>query len=161
MKNSLANTLACLFLVGQLAACSTHKARINYEDFKSQGVALKSGSFSGEELGAIEGEDGGAIWDNCTEKARGSVEELIETAKAKGANAIGNIKWSASGTSEPRCKKGWGYFVLWPFVLTPLFMSTHVEGVAYKASKLGENMIPLPTNEEEKEALITALVGEQ
>ncbi len=160
MKKTLTNVIVLLFALGQFAACSTHKARINYKDFRDQGVALKSGNLYGEELGVISGEDGGAIWNNCTEKARGSVEELVDQAKAKGANAIGNIKWAASGTSEPRCKKGWGYFLLWPFILTPLFMSTHVEGVAYKASKLGENMIPLPTNEEEKEAFITALVGQ-
>ncbi|MEM7646039.1 MAG: hypothetical protein AAF203_03945 [Pseudomonadota bacterium] len=160
MKKALANAMAFMFVLGQLAACSTHKARINYKDFRDQGVALKSGNFSGEELGMVDGEDGGAIWDNCTEKARGSVEELIDNAKAKGANAVGSLKWSASESSDPRCKKSWGYFMLLPFVLTPLFMSTRVEGVAYKASKLGDNMIPLPTNEEEKEAFITALVGQ-
>ncbi len=160
MKNTLTHVLVLLFAVGQLAACSTHKARINYKDFRDSGVALKSGNFSGEELGMVDGEDGGAIWNNCTDKARGSVEELIDNAKAKGANAIGNIKWHASGTSEPHCKKSWGYFMLWPFVLTPLFMSTRVEGIAYKATKLGDNMIPLPNNEDEKQALITALAGQ-
>ncbi len=160
MRKSLVNAVVLMFVMGQLAACSTKRARINYNDFSDRGVALKSGNFDGEDLGMIEGEDGGAIWNDCTQKARGSVKELIDQAEAKGANAIGNIKWHASGTSEPRCKKAWGYFLLLPFILTPLFMSTKVEGIAYKANSLSENMIPMPTNEEEKQALITALAAQ-
>lgn len=161
MKKTMTNVIVLIFAMAQFAACSTHKAQINYKDFRDQGIALKSGNFDGEELGVVSGEHGGAIWNNCTEKARGSVGEMIDNAKSKGANAIGNIKWDASETSEPRCKKSWGYFMLWPFILTPLFMSTRVQGVAYKAGKMGKNMIPLPQTEEEREALITALVTGQ
>ena len=121
MKKTLTQMLVLVFALSQVVACSTHKARINYKDFKDRGVALKSGNFEGEDLGMISGEDGGAIWDNCHDKARGSVRDLIDQAEAKGANAIGNIKWDASETSEPRCKKSWGYFLLIPFILTPLF----------------------------------------
>ncbi len=155
MKKTLSYLLVVAFFA---SACSTHRARIDYNDFSEEGVALKAGEFEGENLGMVEGEDGGAIWDNCTEKARGSVQELIYNAKAKGANAIGNIRWHASDSSEPRCKKGWGYFLIWPFILTPLFMSTAVEGDAFKATKLGENMYPLPTNQEEMDALVSELV---
>ena len=160
MKNTLTKVIVLVFAMAQFAACSTHKARINYKDFRDKGIALKSGNFNGEELGMIEGEHGGAIWDNCTEKARGSVEEMIDNAKAKGANAIGNIKWDASESSQPTCKKSWGYFMLWPFVLTPLFMSTRVTGIAYKAKKMGDNMIPLPNTAEEREAFIAKVIGQ-
>ncbi|MCJ8275478.1 MAG: hypothetical protein HRT44_03060 [Bdellovibrionales bacterium] len=154
----LINLMVVLFAI---SACSTHKARINYNDFRDSGVAMKSGSWDGQDMGRISGEDGGAVWDNCTEKARGSVEELIDQAKDAGANAVGDIKWHASNSAEPRCKKGWGYTLLWPFLLTPLFMSTKVEGTAYKVKKVSKGMMMLPTTEEEKEAFITALVSGQ
>ena len=160
MKTSLTKVVVLLLAMGLFAACSTHKARINYKDFRDQGIALRSGNFDGEELGQVSGEHGGAIWDECTMKARGSVGEMIDNAKAMGANAIGNIKWDAGETSEPRCKKSWGYFALTPFIFTPLFMGTRVQGVAYKAKRMGDNMIPLPQTEEEREALISALVNQ-
>ncbi len=140
-------------------ACSTHRAHFKVSEFKE--MTLSNGSVSGQNLGAISGEDGGAIWNNCTEKARGSVTELIEEAKIKGANAIGNITWHASGNDQPSCKKGWGYLIIWPFILTPLFMSTRVDGVAYKtAGKLKTGMYPVPSTPEEQKRLVDQLVAQ-
>jgi hypothetical protein len=140
-------------------ACSTHRAHLKVSEFKE--MPISNGPMSGQNLGRISGEDGGAIWNNCTEKARGSVVELIAEAQTKGANAIGDITWHATGNSEPGCKKGWGYLIIWPFILTPLFMSTKVEGTAYKTSgKLKTGMYPVPTTPEEEEQLVDQLVAQ-
>ncbi len=140
-----------------MSACSTQRAYFEYSEFKE--MPLKTEALTGSNLGMVRGEDGGAIWDNCTEKARGSVRELISMAKAKGATAIGEIKWSATNDSVPACKKGWGYLVIWPFVLTPLFMSTQVTGIAYKTG--GKALLDLPTNPVEEEAFITYVTSLQ
>jgi hypothetical protein len=153
MKKLFSSVIALSFT---LAACSTHQANLQYSEFSDR-MLLKPDAIAGQDLGPVTGEHGGAVWDECTEKARSSVTRMIEAAKAKGANAIGNIKWYASGNATPTCKKGWGYFVIWPFVLTPLFMSTRVDGTAYKtdaakAKKAGLMMVP--TNQAELEAFV-------
>jgi hypothetical protein len=140
-----------------ISACSTHPAFFEYSEFKD--MTVKGGAVNGQELGAVSGEDGGAIWDNCTEKARGSVREMIHNAKSKGATAIGDVKWDASNNSTPTCKKSWGYFVLWPFVLTPLFMSTHVTGQAYKTGGKSAGIYDLPKTKEGEEALVTYITS--
>ena len=151
------NFFTMLVVLGfALSACSTHRAMLEYSEFKE--MPLKGGSLTGEELGHVSGEDGGAIWDNCTEKAKGSVRELIANAQQKGATAIGNIRWSASENSNPTCKKSWGYFILTPFILTPLFMSTHVTGQAYKTTGRA-GVYDIPSSIEEREALVTYLTG--
>lgn len=160
MKKAFSHLILFFFFCAQLSACSTHRARINYQDFNDRGVALKSGDWPGEDLGPIEGEDGGYVWSQCSEKAKGSMGELIDQAKMKGANAIGGIRWDASRSSEPRCKKGWGYVLLFPFLFTPLFMSTRVHGRAYKVRRLSEHMTPLPRTEEEKQALIELWIAQ-
>lgn len=152
-KKMLNGVIALTFA---LAACSTHTANIQYSEFSDR-MALKTDAVTGQDLGPVTGEHGGAIWDECTGKARDSVVRMIDAAKSKGANAIGNIKWHASGNSTPTCKKGWGYFALWPLVLTPLFMSTRVDGTAYKtdaakAKKAG--LLMLPTNQAELDAFV-------
>lgn len=132
------------------SGCSHSRAHIKYSEFANE-MPIKTGSLSGTNLGPISGEDGGAIWSDCTQKARGSVMELIAEARKKGGNAIGDVKWG--DRSEPTCKKGWGYVVIWPFLLTPLFMSTHVAGNAYKVSggaKTGLFLLPENPSEDGK-----------
>ena len=132
MKNIFKLVVVTL-LVGSMAACSTSKALIKM-DGMDPAVRIHNGAVSGQNLGMVKGDEGGAIWANCTEKAVESARFMIEEAKAKGANAIGDIKWHATEDATPSCKKGWGYLVIWPFILTPLFMSTAVEGTAYKVA---------------------------
>ena len=144
-----------------LSACSTHQAYINYNEFKGD-MPIKDGSWNSESLGQVRGEDGGAVWNNCTEKARGSVREMIAQAKMRGANAIGDVRWTASGTNTPTCKKGWGWVMLWPFLLTPLFMSTEVRGTAYKVSgKVSHNGLwNLPVTQEGEDDLINKILAQ-
>jgi hypothetical protein len=154
---------ARLALVAVLAitwsGCSTSTAFINPETMDST-VQVRNGSFNGSSLGVAKGDEGGAIWTNCSEKAAESVRSMIAQAKGAGANAIGNLKWYASGTSVPSCKKGWGYLVVWPFVLTPLFMSTAVTGDMYKVSgKSHAGMIMLPESAEAQLALAKKIVA--
>jgi hypothetical protein len=154
MKKILKSAVAIVVAL-QFVACSHHQAQISYDEFKDMHV--QAGPIAGaEDLGRVKGEHGGAIWDECTQKARDSVNRMIGAARAKGANAIGDVRWTDGNTSTPTCKKGWGYFVIWPFVLTPLFMSTEVTGEAYKTtaptkhSKKGKEeksgLYMLPTN---------------
>ena len=154
MKRLVLATIATSFA---LTACQMVPAKVNYSDFKQ--MPLKTESLNGEMVGDVSGEEGGAIWNDCTEKAKGSVEAMIDNAKAKGANAIGDIKWAANNTDKPTCKKGWGYFALWPFILTPLFMSTKVTGKAYKTSGAKHGLLMLPQTPEEKVAFINKIVG--
>ncbi|MBL7670081.1 MAG: hypothetical protein JNM39_06315 [Bdellovibrionaceae bacterium] len=155
--------VSCILLSAAVITmgCSTHSAKINYSEFKSD-ISIKAGPWDGQELGSVSGSQGGFIWSDCTDSARSAVEEMIGEAKEMGGNAVGNIRWRARGTSEASCKKKWGWFGLWPFVLTPLFMSSAVDGLAYKiapagAKKLG--LLMLPTNEMEKAAFIDTVIS--
>lgn len=122
--------IATSLLIG---ACTTHKAHFNYSEFKSE-MPITAGSQNGEEVGAVEGSQGGFVWTTCDDQARDAVRKLISSARAKGGNAIGNIKWRAGGTSDPTCKRSWGFVLIWPFLFTPLFSSSHVDATAYKTS---------------------------
>ncbi len=158
MKRSLIHVVVASAFT--LAACSTNRANINYTDVDRE-IPIKSAGLEGEELGLVVGENGGAIWNSCEEKAAASVREMIASARGKGASAIGNVKWAASGNSEPTCKKSWGMLLIWPLVLTPLFMSSKVTGTAYKvdagrARKMG--LLILPSTEKEEAELLNKIV---
>jgi len=159
MKKLIHVTLIFALLL-ETSACSTSKALIDYNGFDST-VQIHTDAVSGTALGPVKGDEGGAIWTDCTDKASESLRYLIAEAKNKGANAVGDLKWYATHNSTPSCKKGWGYLVIWPFILTPLFMSTEVEGVAYKldhASKTS-GMYMLPNSEQEEAALIRQILA--
>jgi len=140
------------------AACSTQTAYIDKKE-SQDGVKLSNDAFKGQNLGAIKAEDGGAIWDKCDEKAEGSLRELAHKAKSMGANAVGDIRWTATKSSEPSCKKGWGYLVIWPFILTPLLMSTQVTGVAYKTTGARAGLFMLPNNQAEEDAFVKQVLA--
>ncbi len=161
MKKHWICSVAVVAVIVNSIGCSTHRAFLAPEEFKGE-MNVQNGSQPGEKIGPVKGEDGGAIWNNCTEKAKGSMHDLIAAAKGMGANAIGDLKWYATGTSQPGCKKGWGYLVIWPFILTPLFMSTEVEGIAYKTKggKATGLLHMLPNTAMEEEALVNLLVAQ-
>jgi hypothetical protein len=140
-----------------LSACQTYNANVDLGPI--DGVAIKPGDINGERLGSIIGERGGAVWNRCDQRAQGSLRELVRAAKLRGANAVGNLKWAASGTSEAACKKEWGYVLLFPFLFTPFFMSTQVTGVAYKTK--GSGLLNLPQTPDEETAWIAAVLAHQ
>jgi hypothetical protein len=155
LKQILTALIAMSFLIG---ACSTHKANFSYSEFKSD-MPIIAGSQDGEEVGSVEGSKGGFLWTSCNQQARDAVRYLISNARAKGANAIGNIKWRAAGTSNPTCKKSWGFVLILPFMLTPLFASSHADATAYKTGAKKAGLFMLPTNEVDHEFLINEILA--
>lgn len=157
-KNMFALVLALTFGV---TACSTQTANLQYSEFNDR-MLVKAEAVSGQDLGPVKGGHGGAIWDSCDEHARNAVTRMIESAKLKGANAVGNVKWATSGNSTPSCKKQWGWFALWPFILTPLFMQVEVSGTGYKtdaakAKKAG--LMMLPSNQAELDMFVQKVMA--
>lgn len=157
-KQLFAGVLALTF---GLAACSTQTANIQYNEFSDR-MSVKAEAQTGQDVGPVAGEHGGAIWDNCDLHARNSVTRMIENAKTKGATAIGNVKWDASGTATPTCKKSWGYFAMPIFIFTPLFMSTRVSGTGFKtdaakAKKAG--LLMLPSNQAELDLFVQKVLA--
>jgi len=155
MKNKAAYVALVTILSLQWSACSTSRALVDYKTVgQESNVQVNTGSVNGESLGMVKGDEGGAIWANCTEKAEESMRMMLLEAKQKGGNAVGEITWYASHSSAPSCRKGWGYLAIWPFILTPLFMSTEVEAQAYKVDgknkRAGLIMIPEGKNEQER-----------
>lgn len=149
---------ACVAAIG----CATPQAQLRYEGFDQDMKLYMDDVPGGKALGPVNGSKGGAVWDNCTEKATEATRYMVTNAKAMGANAIGNIKWAASGTSTPTCKKGWGWVLLWPFLLTPVFMSSAVSGTAYKVDSAGKkraDLFMIPEDQAGQEALIKKIVS--
>lgn len=135
----IGTTFALRLLSGALAVllvsgCTTFKYDLDYKAQKAP-VKISTGPGKGEDLGYVTDESGGYIWSNCQQRAQMSLDELYANAKAKGADSIGNIIWDSTGTSDPGCRRGWGYLILWPLALTPVFMNTRVEAVAYKSAR--------------------------
>ena len=161
MFKTMLKSVVVLAVAAQLGACSTETALINYDKMDSD-VKVSAEPMKGKSLGAVKGDKGGAIWDKCDEKATASVREMMEKAKALGGNAVGDVVWRATANKTPSCKKGWGYLVIWPFILTPLFMSTAVDGVAYNTSggATKKGMYLIPSSESEQLALAKRIVQE-
>lgn len=161
MIHTIKKTTACvtaLALLSTVISCSTSRAHLDYSEFASK-MPVQAGSYGGQNLGKVTGEEGGAVWDDCSKKAKGSLMDMIANARAKGATAVGDVKWYATGTSEPSCKKGWGYVIVWPFLLTPLFMSTRVDGIAYKGGGKKSGMYQLPTDPQQDASLADRILA--
>lgn len=162
MKRQSVFVVLIVVLSLQWSGCTTSRALVDYKSIGGESkVQVNEGSVEGKSLGIAKGDEGGAIWTNCTLKAEESMRMMLLQAKDKGGNAVGDIKWFASGNSTPSCKKGWGYFVIWPFILTPLFMSTEVQANVYKVEG-GRNragLIMIPDTRAEQEKLIKRLAS--
>lgn len=115
------------------AGCSQHSAFIRYNEYTD--VVLQPEPFEGKDLGPVRVTEGGALWKECTNVARGSLWLLVEEARRRGGNAVGDLRWmpqSSGGTLEqPTCKRRWGVALFWPLLLTPAFMAANVEGTVY------------------------------
>ena len=160
MKRQIALVFLIMVLGLQWSGCSTSRALVDYKSLGEQSqVQVHEGAVGGTSVGIVKADEGGAIWASCTEKAEESMRLLLLQAKEKGANAVGDVKWYATQDSTPSCKKGWGYLIIWPFILTPLFMSTEVEAHAYKVEggKKHAGLIMIPETHDEQERLIKQL----
>jgi hypothetical protein len=141
-------TAAFLILIG--SACTYQRAYLSYGE-QSSDVAVQADSWEGERLGVVRASEGGAIWKDCTTLAEASVWVLVEETKKLGGNAIGDFRWVPQhpqhSSEAPMCRQRWGWFLIWPALLTPAFQSAGVEAVAYRvadpaAAHAGLYMIP-------------------
>lgn len=161
MLTKVCKSVFAILLALQWAGCSTPTGLSRYSDFTE--VKLSSGPVQGgTELGQVHGSKGGAIWVDCTESTTDALREVIGEAKSLGANAVGNLKWRATNTSTPSCKKGWGWVMIWPMLLTPVFMSAAVDGTAYKvdaAAPAKKGMFLIPDDKDGQERLVQQLAA--
>jgi hypothetical protein len=132
--------LLCGLLSWSLAGCSYHRAYLSYSEYQED-VKVAATGFEGRRLGTVRAGEGGAIWERCTDVAAGSLWILMEDTRRMGGNALGEIRWipqSPGRTTEvPTCKKKWGWFLVWPVLVTPGFQSARVEAVAYDVPDAG------------------------
>jgi hypothetical protein len=91
----------------------------------------------------------------------------MEDTRRLGGNAIGEIKWvprnDQRSTDQPTCRKKWGWFLVWPVLATPAFMSARVEAVAYSVpdpSATVAGLYLIPENDEERAWLARRLAVE-
>lgn len=165
MKGKL-SALLCGALVWSGIGCSYHRAYISYSEYQED-VLVASTGWEGRRLGAVRAGEGGALWERCTDVAQGSLWILMEDARKMGGNAIGEVRWvpqdpkRASG--EPTCKKKWGWFLFWPVLVTPGFMSAKVEAVAYDLPDIGATragLYRIPEDPEDRARLARQIVAE-
>lgn len=156
-----AGAIVLVALVAQ--GCTYHSAFIRYDEFPE--VALQPESFTGENLGLVMVKEGGAIWRECTEVARGTIWLLLDEARRRGGNAIGDIRWmpqaSARRIDRPTCRRRWGFFLIWPIVATPAFMAANAEGVVYRVDSTSADtagLFLLPESEEETSRLVETIL---
>jgi len=157
--------LAAAVIVGSGLGCSYHRAYISYTQYQDD-VRVAATGWEGQRLGTVSAGEGGAIWERCTDVAEGSMWVLMEDARRMGGNALGEVRWVPQNpgrtTDEPTCKKKWGWFLVWPVLVTPGFMSARVEAVAYAVpdtSAAQAGLILIPDNPVERAALAARLAA--
>jgi hypothetical protein len=146
--------------------CSYHRAYIAYSEYQGD-VQVASTGWEGRRLGPVSAGEGGAIWERCTDVAKGSLWILMEDARKMGGNAIGEIRWTPQNpkktSDEPTCKKKWGWFLVWPVLVTPGFMSAKVEAIAYEIPEGGAThagLYRIPEDIAERTALAERILEE-
>jgi len=146
-----------------LTACTYHRAYISYDE-QSADVQLRADAWQGERLGVVRASEGGAVWKDCTEVAEASIWVLMEEARKLGGNAIGDFRWvprhPEHSSDAPTCRQRWGWFLIWPAVLSPAFQSAGVEAVAYRvadAAPQRTGLFRIPDSESERMELARAI----
>lgn len=150
---------AAVALTLAMSACTYHRAYISYDD-RSGEVLMRAGTWQGERLGVVRASEGGAVWKDCTEVAEASLWVLMEEARKLGGNAIGDFRWVPQhpqhSSDVPTCRQRWGWFLVWPAVLSPAFQSAGVEAVAYRVDDPDQaraGVYAIPDSEPERRAL--------
>ena len=146
----LAVPFVCLVVLASGVGCSYHRAYVSYSKVEED-VQVAAAGWDGRRLGPVSAREGGALWEKCTSVAEGSLWVLMDDARKMGGNAIGEIRWiprnQKRATSDPTCRKKWGWILIWPVLATPAFQSARVEAVAYNlpdtsATEAGLYIIP-------------------
>jgi hypothetical protein len=169
-QEALMRRLATALLLGIFlivgSACTYHRAYLEYSEY-DQKTPLKAGSWNGERLGDIRAGEGGALWVKCTDAARGSIWILMDDTKKMGGNAIGDIRWTPQNpkhsSDRPTCKKKWGWFLVWPVLVTPGFMSARVDAVAYRipeGASQRADLYVIPDGPEDRERLVEQILAD-
>ena len=158
--------MVCVLLFWSAAGCSYNRAFISYNEYEDD-VQVAAAGWDGRRLGTVSAGEGGAIWEKCTDVAEGSMWILMEDTRKMGGNAIGEIRWVPQNakrtTDEPTCKKKWGWFLVWPVLVTPGFMSARVEAVAYNVpdtSTREAGLYLIPEDPSDREALARRIVND-
>jgi hypothetical protein len=128
--------VSCLFLS---VSCTYHRAHLNHSDYAAE-MPIRDSAWDGESLGPIAANEAGAVWNDCTKSVKGTLWILIDETKRLGGNAIGDIRWipkkeKKGNLTLPTCRKSWGWFLIWPATLSPVFMSSRAEAIAYKVDE--------------------------
>ena len=146
-------------LLVAVSACTYHRAYVSYDEQGSD-VAMRAAGWDGERLGVVRASEGGAVWKDCTTVAEASIWILMEETRKLGGNAIGDFRWVPQhpkhSSEVPMCRQRWGWFLIWPAVLSPAFQSAGVEAVAYRVDNPGQaraGVYPIPESETERRAL--------
>jgi hypothetical protein len=165
MRQWTATTLVLSLLILS-TSCSYHRAHFDYTD-EAGAMSVSATAQDGERLGLVSANEGGAIWNDCTGSARGTLWLLMDRTKKLGGNAIGEIRWipksGVRSTGEPTCKKQWAWFLVWPVLLTPVFMSSRAEAYAYKIPEGAESVAGLyriPDSEAGRRQLADRILAE-
>jgi hypothetical protein len=164
VRKSTSLLIAMALLVAS-TGCTYHRAHIRYDDPGLE-MPMSSDRFEGERLGEISANERGALWNDCTRMAHGSIWHLVDQTRDLGGNALGDMRWlpkSKKSTDKPTCKKGWAWVLIWPVVLTPVFQSSLVRAVAYRVpdSALSRSgLYVIPEDEAGQAALVERILAE-
>jgi len=166
MRRTIASSLA-LCLLALSISCTYHRAHFNHSDYAAE-MPLSDSAWGGESLGPVAANEAGAVWIDCTKAAKGTVWILIDETRSMGGNAIGDIRWIPKKEKKgrltvPACRKAWGWALIWPALLSPVFMSSRAEGIAYKVD---ESELPraglyrIPETDEGQMKLVERILAE-
>jgi hypothetical protein len=156
----------CL-LLAVVSACSYHRAYFSYEENGDE-IPIRTDGWEGVRLGRVYASEGGAIWKDCTPIAEAAVWVLMDETRKLGGNAIGELRWfpdkPSRTTTDPVCRQGWGWFLVWPVLATPAFQRARVEAFAYRiedraAAQSGLYLIP--DSRDERQLLAARIVAEE
>lgn len=129
--------LMCLLLLS--VSCTYHRAHLNHSDYAAE-MPIRDTGWDGESLGPVAANEAGAVWNDCTKSVKGTLWILMDETRRLGGNAIGDIRWIPKKAKKgnltlPTCRKAWGWLAIWPALLSPVFMSSRAEAVAYKVDE--------------------------
>ena len=145
------------------SACTYHRAYIDDAEFEEK-MPIRNAAWDGELIGPLRAGEGGAIWEKCTNIARGSIWLLMDDARKMGGNAIGDVRWVPQNpkhtVDDASCKKKWGWFLIWPVLVTPAFQSARVDANAYLVPEGSEvtRLYLIPESEIEWAAVVERIL---
>ena len=141
------------------SSCVTVEGRLIYktinEDEDSDGVIMQSEKVSiGKKIADIKGKGSGPMNSACDDLVLLAARRLVRKAQLLRANVIGNVRWRKR--LKPVCKQKWGWFLVYPMLLTPWSQNAKVTGEAYRVdapASLNESFYFIPDDATQREAV--------